>query len=182
MSSTTLTVKRRALIIDTDNCYITDDFDGLKYLGPIIFESGWFRFWNNNQYEEYWNNFDGSRYMGSIVCVKDKLILVNNNEYVEYWNKHLEFKKKYKIHMMDHNNIDESMPPNTEILLVKIAHTYKLKNLPVELKIICFLSNNPNILKINLPIELKYLCICKYFNTNKKIKAKIPFGCKIIEF
>jgi hypothetical protein len=161
------------LIIDSDNCYIYDDyneFDEYKYLGPVVYYQ-YFRFWLNNKYETVYS-FKKNMYVNSFP----------KNMYMPA----KELKEK-KIRIIDKDSYDDDIPDDTEIIIVNsFFHGVLGRKLPTGLKILCCLNliyANSHGYDLDLPIGLKYLCLNQVLN-NKEIinKIKIPFGCKIIFF
>ena len=56
----------------------------------------------------------------------------------------------------------------------------KCKNLPENLKVLCYTDDEENICQINFPIGLKYLLIKKNLRSDIVNKIKLPFGCKFV--
>ena len=127
------------------------------------------------------NEFHRYKYTGPIVY-NCGFHLWLNNMYVGIGfvlPKDLEKQNISVMYMTDQNY---NFTDNVEILIVLPCVEY-IWNLPIGLKIFCYLySNNKFLLSINLPIGLKYLCLSSELTSETIKKIKIPYGCKLILF
>ncbi len=143
------------LVLNTDNCYITTDFDELNFVGPILVCGNGLLLWINDKYYKSWD--------------KDKKILNN-------------YKKENKHNVWAFRK-NEEIPSNTEILIVNPYNIPFIEKIPESVKVFLSYIDIYNFrLKINFPIELKYLCLIGKLDTIFINKIKIPFGCKLIMF
>jgi hypothetical protein len=141
------------LVVNPDNCYICNDFDELKYLGPIIF----------NKYYYYWSN-----YKYKLILVESDIELNNEKIYrVTTLNRSIPIPDNTEILLIQINNLTyiKKLPEGLKVLCC-------LNNFIYE----------GCITEFNLPIGLKYLCLNPNLDFDIVNRIKIPFGCKIIFF